>query len=213
MELVIFGDFNCPFSALASARADRLEATGAVTIDFRAVEHDPALPAGGAPVTGERAAHLAYELDHVRGLVRPDEVFSLRLPAILPNTAAMIAEYAATAPDLRPILRRRWFRAIWHGGPAALGSAPFAGNGPGGSPSAVPAVRWRTEWQSLGTEVVPVLVLPDVTVHPGLDALEWLASAWPPPGASDGGEGPCLAPHLSEKDLSIPRLGPPGFDA
>lgn len=213
MELVIFGDFNCPFSALASARADRLEATGAVSVDFRAVEHEPELPPEGAPVTGERASHLAHELDRIHGSVRPDEVFALRLPAVLPNTAAMIAEYAATAPDLRPILRRRWFRAIWHGGRSTANAAPLAGDGPGGPPSAVPAVRWRTEWRSLGTEVVPVLVLPDGTVHPGLDALDWLAAAWPPPGAAAGGEGPCLIPHVAARDLSLRRLGLSDLDA
>ena len=32
MRLVIYSDFNCPFSALANDRAARLEATGRVVV-------------------------------------------------------------------------------------------------------------------------------------------------------------------------------------
>jgi hypothetical protein len=44
VHLAVYGDFNCPFSALATARATVLEARGLAVIEGRAVEHDPAIP-------------------------------------------------------------------------------------------------------------------------------------------------------------------------
>jgi hypothetical protein len=38
LRLTIYGDFNCPFSALASARADVLLAADAYAIDWRAIQ-------------------------------------------------------------------------------------------------------------------------------------------------------------------------------
>ena len=43
-RLTIYGDFNCPFSALASARADVLLAAGGHEIDWRAIQHDTGDP-------------------------------------------------------------------------------------------------------------------------------------------------------------------------
>jgi hypothetical protein len=45
MTVIIYGDFNCPYSYLASQRAGRLREAG-VAVDWRAVEHDRRLPAG-----------------------------------------------------------------------------------------------------------------------------------------------------------------------
>ena len=39
IDLVVYGDFNCPFSALASARVEYLERHGFAAVDWRAVEH------------------------------------------------------------------------------------------------------------------------------------------------------------------------------
>src|SRR5438309_11493539 len=61
VKLVIYGDFNCPFSALASDRAARLEATGRVVVEWRAVEHDPSIPAEGRPV--DRAGGACFARD------------------------------------------------------------------------------------------------------------------------------------------------------
>ena len=46
-DLVVYGDFNCPFSALASRRVDRIEAQGRARVDWRAVEHDEQIPRTG----------------------------------------------------------------------------------------------------------------------------------------------------------------------
>lgn len=196
MELVIFGDFNCPYSALASARAARLEATGTVTVDWRAVEHDPTIPVPGRPVTGAVRTGLDEELASIHARRAPDEVLRLRPPAVLPNTAALVVAFAGAPPNLRPLLRRRWFRAVWEDGgdPTRTDHLP-----PGLPPPAAGearARRWRAEWTSFGAEVVPFLVLPDGTAAPGLVALDRLAAAWPPAGAVAGGEAPCLAERL-----------------
>jgi 2-hydroxychromene-2-carboxylate isomerase len=45
--LVIYGDFNCPYSYLASQRADLLCRSGHAAVDWRAVEHDPGLTVTG----------------------------------------------------------------------------------------------------------------------------------------------------------------------
>lgn len=66
MELVIYGDFNCPFSALASDRAARLEGTGRVIVEWRAVEHDPSIPAEGRPVDRAVRAGLEREIGMIR---------------------------------------------------------------------------------------------------------------------------------------------------
>ena len=70
MRLVIYGDFNCPFSALASDRAARLERAAVAEVDWRAVAHDLRIPTVGGPIgpddrrglrsrdrAGPRAAH------------------------------------------------------------------------------------------------------------------------------------------------------------
>jgi len=43
MTAVVYGDFNCPYSYLASQRADLLSRAGALMVDWRAVEHDRGL--------------------------------------------------------------------------------------------------------------------------------------------------------------------------
>lgn len=55
MELVVYGDFNCPYSCLASARADILVERGIAAVEWRAVEHDPSIPMPSEPVDGDLA--------------------------------------------------------------------------------------------------------------------------------------------------------------
>jgi hypothetical protein len=47
MHLIVYGDFNCPFSYLASQRVDELARLGQAEVEWRAVEHDPALALTG----------------------------------------------------------------------------------------------------------------------------------------------------------------------
>ena len=61
VRLIIYGDFNCPFSALASARAADIEARALAVIDWRTVEHDEDIPLAGEATTPE--VREAFELE------------------------------------------------------------------------------------------------------------------------------------------------------
>lgn len=172
--LVVFGDFNCPFSALASRRGGALEEAGRVTVDWRAVEHDGAIPAAGKKLRGLDADDLDAELEQVRSLLLPGESLPLRRPPLRANTAAATAGYAAAAPAQRPALRAELFRRYWErgenlGDPAVLAAAGVQDG------DASTAAAWRDEWRAAGPPVVPLLVLPGGELRRGLDALAHLA--------------------------------------
>lgn len=173
VDLRIYGDFNCPFSRLASRRAARLEATGAATVDWRAVEHDPEIPLAGQPVTGELAAEIERELVQIRGLMRAGEP-ELSLPPRRPNTARATAAYAACPPERRGAAREALFDALWAQGLDIGDTDVLAGLGLVGSDDVL-AATWRTEWLGLERPIVPMMVLPDGRVSRGLGALQRLA--------------------------------------
>jgi predicted DsbA family dithiol-disulfide isomerase len=176
MRLVVFGDFNCPYSCLASTRAATLVEQGVAEVDWRAVEHDPAIPAPSEPVDGDLAAMLDREVAEVRSLLRPGEEFPILRPTVHPNSAAAVAAFAAAPPSEAQELRRRLFAALWFhgrdiGDPAVIGEL-------GGKVDARRRERvstWHDEWRNLERRVVPMLVLPDGHVSRGLGALTRLA--------------------------------------
>src|SRR5690606_15341615 len=116
MDLVVYGDFNCPYSCLASARLDVLVARGVARADWRAVEHDPSIPAPSEPVTGALADELDREIEQLHGLLVPGEAFELRRPPRRPNTAEAVAAFAAAPPERSADLRRALFTALWSQG-------------------------------------------------------------------------------------------------
>lgn len=176
MRLVIYGDFNCPFSALASRRAEALERAGKAQVDWRAVEHAPEIPPGGEKVLGALADELDGELDHVRRLLHSGEVLSLRRPAVRSNTAAAVAAYAALDEASRRNVRWELFRRYWEEGQDLADESVLLASGlPEGVRSGGVAAVWRDEWLGLGPPVVPAMRLPDGDVCPGFDALARLA--------------------------------------
>lgn len=213
LELVIYGDFNCPFSALASERAARLEATGRAIIDWRAVEHDRTIPPTGSPVDAARRRDFETEIDVVREQLRPGESLGLQPPTVLINTATLNASYAALAPEDRPRVRQRLFHAYWCDGahmddPAITASLRAAADG------TALAGRWQGEWSALNRPIVPAMLLPAGGVSRGLGVLAHLADYLgqpdePPTGPAprtdaggetneEGGDAPCWA-HLLEE--------------
>jgi 2-hydroxychromene-2-carboxylate isomerase len=111
VAVIIYGDFNCPYSYLASQRADRLSEAG-IAVDWRAVEHDRRLPVTGLP-SGSDQASWDRELAEVASLARPGEQVPV-LPAMISNTEASVAAYAEAVSDgIGGELRRSLFRAIW----------------------------------------------------------------------------------------------------
>lgn len=113
MTVIIYGDFNCPYSYLASQRADLLSRAGAAAVDWRAVEHDRGLPVTGSGPDIDRAARKR-ELAEVASLALPGEHVPAAPPALVSNTGAAVAAYAEAVSDgVAGELRRRLFRAIW----------------------------------------------------------------------------------------------------
>ena len=172
-RLTIYGDFNCPFSALASARADVLLAADAYAIDWRAIQHDKVIPATGETVEGDIAAALAVEVATIRELSEHDVRLHLVVPPVRSNTAASSAAFAAAHDDVDR-LRRRLFAAVWAeglniGDPAELDRLDAVGRD-----DAI-ANRWQHEFEALPRPMTPTLVLPDGYVSRGLGALARLA--------------------------------------
>ena len=112
MNVIVYGDINCPYSYLASQRADLLSRAG-VAVDWRAVEHDRGLPVTGSRSDGDRAA-WDRELAEVASLALPGEQVPAGPPVLVSNTKAAVAAYAEAVSDgIAAELRRRLFGAIW----------------------------------------------------------------------------------------------------
>lgn len=113
--VIIYADFNCPYSYLASQRADLLSRAG-VAVYWRAVEHDRGLPRTGSRPDSDQAG-WERALAEVTSLAMPAERVPPGRPVLISNTEAAVAAYAEAVSDgVAGGLRRRLFRAIWlHG--------------------------------------------------------------------------------------------------
>lgn len=167
--LTIYGDFNCPYSCLASLRADRLLQQGQA-VEWRAVQHDVAIDPGGEPVTGDLAADLGRELDEIVGLVEAGESVVLRLPRRRPNTAHATRVFAALSGEEADAFRTAAFAAVWGGEGVELEAVAE-----GRAEDAARASEWQEQWSGLERPVTPTLVLPDGYVSRGLGGLARLA--------------------------------------
>jgi predicted DsbA family dithiol-disulfide isomerase len=173
-RLTIYGDFNCPFSALASARADALLAADAYEIDWRAIQHDTTIPASGEPVEGDAAAELASEVATILDLSEHDGRLRFVVPPVRANTAAASAAFAAAVNDADG-LRRRLFAAVWAEGrnlsdPTELDRLDARGR------DVAVASGWQSEFEALPRPITPTLVLPGGYISRGLGALARLAA-------------------------------------
>ncbi|MFC7279161.1 DsbA family protein [Paractinoplanes rhizophilus] len=112
MQLIVYGDFNCPYSYLASQRADALRRRGH-RVDWCAVEHDPRLSMTGTPSVAD-ADRWRRELAEVGALALPGEHAPINVPALISNTYAATSAYAESLTDgVADRLRRDLFDAIW----------------------------------------------------------------------------------------------------
>lgn len=161
MRLTVYADFNCPYSALASYRVDRLLASGAATVDWYAVQHDISMPAGGVRMVGDARAELEHEIEEVRSLLRSTEGFGIEAPVVRPNTATACRVFAA---DPSAEMRRRSFAWAWG-----------TGTIPEGPQDAGTAAGWQRAWDAFEKKMVPMLILPDGYRSRGLGALKRLA--------------------------------------
>jgi predicted DsbA family dithiol-disulfide isomerase len=123
--VVLYGDFNCPWSYLASRRAALLT-VGGVEVDWRAVEHDrhsPRAPSGppGDAVRADgkasRVVRLGAVLDEMQQVLRhllPGEELPYALAGFAPHTGAAVAAYAeAYRAGVAGPVRTALFEALW----------------------------------------------------------------------------------------------------
>ena len=118
MKVIVYADFNCVYSYLASQRADRLTREGTAEVDWRGVEHLPRLPVTGyQPRPGQAQPGGEAGLDDLaeaRRLALPGEQLPAGPPAVISNTRAAVSAYAeAVADGIADRLRLRLFEAIW----------------------------------------------------------------------------------------------------
>jgi hypothetical protein len=112
-QLIVYGDFNCPYSYLASQRVDALVNGRLARVEWRAVEHDRGMPVTGRP-TGPDRAEWDKELADVAGRALPGEQFPRDVPPVISSTRAAVSAFAEAVSDgLDPQIRRRLFAAIW----------------------------------------------------------------------------------------------------
>jgi hypothetical protein len=183
-DMVLYGDFSCPYSYLASRRIDALAAVG-VHVDWRAVEHDPHLLPTGRRLDQDDHLRLKRELSEVTDLLLPGELLPWELPGLIPNTEAAVVGYAeAYGAGVADDVRRLLFAAYWVDGadighPEVLrarlagpilrgrstsdplresGYAVSASRGPITTSAWLRIRAWRDGWTRLGTKAVPTLV-------------------------------------------------------
>lgn len=191
--VVVYGDFNCPFSALADARASRLAAAGGIGVDWRCVEHDPTIGPCESPLTEQQRDGFEAELAQIRDLLTADEADRFRVPSRRLNTRDLNALYASCPPDRRQALRTALFDAIWCDDldltdDAIVGEIvePImtvepdlaARTGASTDTAARIVATWQQEWSELPRRIVPMMILPQGDVSRGLGALARLASGF-----------------------------------
>ncbi|MDI6912069.1 DsbA family protein [Nocardioides sp.] len=196
-QLVLYGDFTCPWSYLASRRVDALVAAG-LRVDWRAVR----APAHDARTGTDRFPVVRRELDLVAAGLRADEGLPYALAGFVPETAAAaVTGYAeAYAAGAAELVRHLLFDAFWAHG-CDVGDAQVVhtlvvdairSGWPPGHPRAdwgyavvgddpvAPAprhlvARWTREWRATGLDALPVLVLDDEAPLSGAAAVARLA--------------------------------------
>jgi predicted DsbA family dithiol-disulfide isomerase len=188
-SVVIYGDFNCPFSAVASARADRLSAAGRLRVDWRCVEHDRTIGPNETSLTPEQKSGFRAELDQVEELLAPGEPNRFRVPSRRLNTRDLNHIYVATPPAHRPGLRAALYDAYWFDDRDLTSDRVISeiiervtAREPGrddrtpadGGENTVAA--WQREWEDLPQPIVPTMIIDHGYVSRGLGALARLAS-------------------------------------
>lgn len=179
--VVVYGDFTCPYSFLASQRVDALAAAGLVAVQWRAVERDRSVaPSGrlGHADPGWRRAVM-----EVAALARPGERVPAQPPVVVSNTHAAVYLYAWAGVSDRPLVRRRLFEAVWMDG-LPVGSVEdllvlLGGQAVRPALSGSAGLRlglWRAQWRQVSGRRLPAVVRPaDGVVVTGTDALAYLA--------------------------------------
>ena len=200
MSVIVYGDFNCPYSYLASQRADQLIRGGMARVEWRAVEHDRALAVTGTHAEADSAT-WERELAEVAALALPGEDAPAAPPPMVSNTGAAVAAYTEAFIDgIADELRRRLFRLMWppedirdrlaspdvpsllHRDSDLARIVRRSGGtiAPDGGPLATAGWRrirqWRGDWLVLPSQVIPAVIGLDGILRSGADGLRYLAA-------------------------------------
>lgn len=198
-HVIVYGDFNCPWSYLASRRAALLSTNG-LQVDWRAVEHAP-LEDLTAVDPSDRFENLRSEMEDVEALLLPGELLPFALAGFLPHTHAAITAYAeAYATGASARVRAILFEALWlHSLDLADPSVvhtlvvdAIQSQRPAGHPMAhweydsepstnssrTTAARlagtWAMEWSAISHGTVPTVLVNGVDPILGVAAVDWL---------------------------------------
>jgi 2-hydroxychromene-2-carboxylate isomerase len=113
-QVVIYGDFACPWSYLASQRAVALEAAG-VRVDWRAVDGSP--HPWETRATKQRLEQIRHALPEVQAALAAGERFPASPGRYAPFTAAAVSAFAeGCAAGRGTVIRTLLFDGLWmHG--------------------------------------------------------------------------------------------------
>ncbi len=172
---VVYGDFNCPFSALAHRRVIRraqLDRQDPAPIEWRAVEHDPDIPAGGSDIDEASRSQFEGELEQIRSLLGDDEPDVARVPSRRLNTAKLNVLCASVPISQRGEFVQAVFDAYWIDDQDLNDPDALARFGVTATPEGEQRARqWQAEWTAFERRIVPMMRLPDGTPSRGLGAL------------------------------------------
>ena len=176
-RLVIYGDFACPYSFVASVRAQRLVDSGRAEIEWRAVAADSAIRDFGHSVEGARASTIDLQVEEIQRLVHPDENIVIRTPRWLPDSAPAVLALASADPTDAARLRQALFLALWRDGRDISKAAELHRLGARLDPTAQDrADHWHRMWRGIDSPVVPMAMLRTGGVLRRVDALQRLKS-------------------------------------
>lgn len=197
-KVVLYGDFTCPWSYLASRRAQVLAADG-LDVDWRAVRSRRWVPTR-ADRPQDRVVALRRELDAIGAALLPGEELSHVLAGFVPDTEAAVSAYAeAYVAGSAPEARHTLFSAFWLNGvdlsdarllrtllldAVRWDSSPsdlvrdwgYVVDNTGGPVSASAwrcLRRWEADREATGTTALPVLLVEQAPLF-GADAAAWL---------------------------------------
>lgn len=200
-HIVVYGDFNCPWSYLTSRRAALL-ATNGLQIDWRAVEHAPLQDAATEDAC-HRFEDLRSEIEEVEAHLLPGELLPFALAGFLPHTRAAIRAYAeayasGASARVRPLLfEALWMHSLDLADPSvvhtlvvdAIRTQPPSGHplgqweydaGATGDSIHTTAARltgtWAREWRTIAHGTVPVILINGLDPLLGREAVDWLGN-------------------------------------
>ena len=203
--VVVYGDFACPLSRMASDLADALRARG-LRVEWRAVRHE------GRHASGSRFVGMACVREGSRrrqrapATVNGDGLVTLRTaPAF--DVSLANAALASTEGDPAHALRGALFRAHWQDRRDLSDTRvveELAGHAV--TRPSIRAQRWQRAWEGFDDPAVPLVLLHTGYVFREADAIDQLTAWSSPTRVTSGRPGngvtsrPAGAAHL-ETDM------------